>query len=534
MSSVRGTVTFDDGTAVPFPSVFANDADGRTYYPARTTSSGGYVFFEVPAGVVTVNAQDEDSGLFAIVSGTLVDATASIVVDVKLPPSGTVTGRLLDSAGNPIIAPGTNVTLTSGDLAFIRWTKVDANGQFTFTRVPVGRPFVQAEFWDGTAWRFVSASGDLAANQTLTLDLKWDGGGTVNGVILNGAGTAISNGYVSVAGYGASGPAGQFNWTSHVTNGAFTVSGVPAGPVVVTATDFAVNGVATGVLSAGGTLTLNVPLGNAVNFGAQFSGADGFLYNTQQDGSMWLGGTPNAAYSYANALEVNGLPFPYLDGARVEMQGRQQVFGPVAIGDLIVSRKVFVPVAGGFARYLEIITNPTAAPIAAHLKVLTGLRGGSQVVVSPPTTGNTYAVHAYDSLVCDCQRPSIAQVFQGSGSPAAGVSAIALELPSNWDLSFTYDPVVPPGATIMVMHFELQRNQDNAAGAGAASQALVALADANALSGMSAAERAAVVNFVVPAPVAQLQDLSEKGEIVVEEFPLAASLDAGNLKEVLQ
>jgi hypothetical protein len=400
--------------------------------------------------------------------------------------------------------------------------------------VPVGRPFVQAEFWDGTAWRFVSASGDLVANQTLTLDLKWDGGGTVKGVILNAAGNQITNGYVSVAGYGASGPAGQFDWTANVTNGAFTVNGVPAGPVVVTATDFAVNGVATGVLSTGGTLTLNVPLGNAVNFAAGFGGADGFVYNTQQDGSMWLGSVPNASYSYANALEMNGLDFPYLDGARVEMQGRQQVFGPVAMGDLIVSRKVFVPAAGGFARYLEIITNPTAAPIAAHLKVLTSLRGGSQVVVPPTATGSTYAVHAYNESVCDCLRPSIAQVFQGSGSPAAGVSSIALELPSNWSLSFTYDPVVPPGATIVVMHFELQRNQDDAAGAGAASQALVALTDANALSGMSAAERAAVVNFVVPALVAQPQDLSERGEIVVVEFPLTASVDAGNLKEVLQ
>src|SRR5262249_34984569 len=139
MSTVRGTVRFDDGAAVAFPSVFVTDAQGGTYYPAQTTSSGGYVIFEAPAGVLTVNAQDEDSGLYVIVPATLAGATATTVVDVKLPPSGTVTGRLLDSAGNPITSE-TSVALTSSELAFFRWANLNANGQFTFTRVPVGRP----------------------------------------------------------------------------------------------------------------------------------------------------------------------------------------------------------------------------------------------------------------------------------------------------------------------------------------------------------------------------------------------------------
>ena len=57
---------------------------------------------------------------------------------------------------------------------------------------------------------------------------------------------------------------------------------------------------------------------------------------------------------------------------------------------------------------------------------------------------------------------------------------------------------VPAGGTAIVMHFAVQRGLTDTAGAQSQAEALVNLTDANALAGMSAAERAQVTNFVVP------------------------------------
>jgi hypothetical protein len=49
-----------------------------------------------------------------------------------------------------------------------------------------------------------------------------------------------------------------------------------------------------------------------------------------------------------------------------------------------------------------------------------------------------------------------------------------------------------------VMHFEVQRGTNDAAGAEAQARALVDLTDPHALDGMSDIDRARVVNFVIP------------------------------------
>jgi len=57
---------------------------------------------------------------------------------------------------------------------------------------------------------------------------------------------------------------------------------------------------------------------------------------------------------------------------------------------------------------------------------------------------------------------------------------------------------VPAGQTVILMHFGVQRDVTDDAGAVAQAQALVNLTDPNALTGMSAAEQSEVINFVVP------------------------------------
>jgi len=56
---------------------------------------------------------------------------------------------------------------------------------------------------------------------------------------------------------------------------------------------------------------------------------------------------------------------------------------------------------------------------------------------------------------------------------------------------------IQPKQRLAFMHFELQRNPDDSAGAQAAAQALSTLSDPNALTGLSAAEKTMIVNFVI-------------------------------------
>jgi len=57
---------------------------------------------------------------------------------------------------------------------------------------------------------------------------------------------------------------------------------------------------------------------------------------------------------------------------------------------------------------------------------------------------------------------------------------------------------VPPGQRVALLHYTLQRDPGDAAGAQSAAQSLVNLADPNALAGLTPAEKAMIVNFVIP------------------------------------
>jgi hypothetical protein len=162
--------------------------------------------------------------------------------------------------------------------------------------------------------------------------------------------------------------------------------------------------------------------------------------------------------------------------------------------DVLTTRKVFVPEGGGFARYLETLTNPTAVPqtITVSITGYTG-NGNPRIQVAPSTTGNTFTVTDFPD--CDCSTPTLARVFQGAGTPALSVSGLSTR---DDYFSFTYRLTLTPGATVSVMHFEVQRGASDTAGAEAQARALVDLTDPNVLAGLSDVERAQIVNFVIP------------------------------------
>ena len=179
----------------------------------------------------------------------------------------------------------------------------------------------------------------------------------------------------------------------------------------------------------------------------------------------------------------------------LEENGREVAIGPVARSGLRATRKVFVPPSGGFARYLEILTNPTtqAITVPVEMEGYLGSDDRTRVVVAPSETNNTFAVTDQQGECCD---PALAHVF---GGPNAAVALTSSQFVNgNSVIRYRWQVTVPPGATVILMHFAVQREVLDTAGAQAQAQALVSLTDPNALVGMSADEKAAVVNFVVP------------------------------------
>jgi len=287
--------------------------------------------------------------------------------------------------------------------------------------------------------------------------------------------------------------------------GQFVFADVPAGAVRVAAQDpnaFNRAGLATGTVTAGSTATIDVSIGNAFRFGRlNLDGADGFRYDIGCDGSLGDGGnldrSMNDAYDGAYYLTDTTFNAYYacVTAGLLDQNGRQVVIGPSPFLGMNVTRKIFSPAEGGFARYLEIVENPanTTQTVTVRVSSNLGSDGSTRLVVAPSNTGLHYAVTDQNGLCCD---PALAHVF---GGPAAPTSVSDVKFAdANDDIFYQWTVDVPANGTVILMHFAVQRGITDAAGAEAQAVALVDLSDPKALVGMTDAERSRVVNFNVP------------------------------------
>jgi len=223
-------------------------------------------------------------------------------------------------------------------------------------------------------------------------------------------------------------------------------------------------------------------------------------------GDLELGGTVDGrlsgAYNDGYALRVNGSVANAGSAARLEMNGRQVAYPRHGQAGVVTARKLFVPASGGFARYLDTITNPSAVPVTVVVQIESSLRGAVHHIVEPGVTGNTYAVTlASRSSQGDGEdpgpviRPALAHVF-GNANATIPVDAVSFQRLDGTSY-YRWTVTIPAGGSVTLMHFAVQRDPADIAGAEAQAQALVNLTDPNALAGMTPAEKALVVNFKV-------------------------------------
>jgi hypothetical protein len=508
---IKGTVSYSDGTAVPFPNVFATQtgADGnvRSYFVNTNGADGSYVIAGPVVGDFTLTVQDSGSGLNQVATGTVVDVSVPVALNITMPPTGAVKGVVYDASGNP--APFAGVAIANAGMNRDSFVTADAEGNYLFNHVPLGRFTLQAT--DQNFVLYVTMRGNMvSAGDTVILNPMLPAIGSVSGTVFNIDGvTPVINARVDLENLDSTGPEG-YSFSSIFTDvsGNYSFGGVPVGTIHVSSADPVTriaNGSATGQITAGQTTTVNVVFGqgfdffdtNAFNF--FLDGTNGYRFDIDCDGGIDGGGridnSVSRGYSGAEKLEFNGLTFheffPCIAGAQTGLGGRQIVLGPAGVSGLTITRKIYSPAGGGFTRYLDVLSNPTQQPVPVTPLIQSFLSnpGGITTLVAPADTGNTYAVTG-SSFCCT---PLLGAIFAG---PNAAVPAGDVQFPNQQgSVSYDWNMTVPPGASVILMHFEAQRDPNDLAGIQVQAQALVNLTDPDEFTGMTDDEKAQVVNF---------------------------------------
>ena len=494
---IKGAVTFGDGTPVSSAQVFATDNQNFYQNIKPNDPQGNYAIVVKGVGTYTLTAQHSASGLTKTETINVTQATSATIKNIVLPPSGTITGIVSDSDGSP--KGSVPVTLYTANLGFQREALSDAQGRYLFERVPAGGFIVKAE--NNQTGRSATSAGNIAnESETVTANIVFPPTSSITGMVYASDGTTpIANAPVTVDNFNLLGVAysGSVNTDSA---GRYSFNNVPIGNVRLSANkpidDLTQAGIFEGVLNANEPLVGNINLGGAFNSydnnHPYFAWTGEFWHQTRYDGSTtsWddIGAYSDGAYS----LSVNNTSFwPITKIGWLKQADREIVVGPAFSGDgLRIDRKIYASPAGGFVRYLESISNQTPFPIEATVNISVRWRSPytRRVVISPTETNNLYAV-TDDGR--DCCNKALGLVFGGAGARTT-LNNVDTEFV---DWIYGWRVTVPAGQTIALMHFALQREPTDAAGAQTAAVNLSNLTSPNALTGLSSEELSRIVNF---------------------------------------
>jgi hypothetical protein len=509
LSVVKGQVTFADGAAASQPNVWIEDANGITRQATNTTTNGAFVIFGTAVGPFRVTAQDRTSNILTTFDSAVVSIETAVVLTIPLPPTGTVTGKLFDDKGNPLA--NAEVDLASASLAFTRWAYTDQTGVYRFDSVPVGPVSLYATVYTAAGQLYYAGAGNVTANATLTVDLHPVETATLTGKLVRADGTPEAAGWVDIEGFGGASPNGHYEHSVQSNaDGTFTFDRVPVGMVKLTGHDgsFTTAGVVNVSFTAA-TATITLTLGTAVQTDYVLTNDRGFRFKLTSTGGLYDGGlptTPSDSRPYGGTYEstVNNDYFCCDYTPALTVSGRQLTFGPLQTDMLLQTRKVFVPQSGAFVRYLDVIENPLSVPVKATLKISAYLNmaaSRTKIVVPASTTGNTYMVLDDTRNGRTPTAPALAHVLAGAGSIAVkpSLSSTPEEGTSNY-AEYRWTVTVPPNGKIALLHFGVLREPADAAGAASQAISLVNLSDPDALAGLSAEEKAAIKNFIIPPP----------------------------------
>jgi hypothetical protein len=494
----RGVVL--DATGQPAVNATVKlDADQYTYYRATTTDTGGvYRFTDVREGAHAVSVVGAN-GLSA--SGTVsVTGDTQAVLDLQVQGSGTITVQVNFERGVGV----PNAYVYSNVLGG-RYT--NAVGQATFTAV-VGAGHYFTAYHPDNSRLSTAGSATLSGNgENLTLNLVLPAAGEITGTVMRQDGVTLAGNVLVTLRRQNTSETRQVYTNS---SGVFRFVGMPIAAYYLSAEDrvnFKFADASPVLTTDGQSVEANLVLAdNRIPLPATLYDANNFSFDVQRNGSLNAG--TFAFNSGAAVLEVNGEAFTGDSSAFLEAGRRQfAVRQAQPIAGLNVTRKIFVPVGGYFARYLEILENPGTSQITASVRLRN--RYYRQIAATETSSGDTTLSATGDSrdtwftvddsvnddpFLSYASMPSLAHVL---GQDAAASLPASLALPSTSESEAVWPQItVPAGGRVALMHFDVQ--QINRDGARAAAQRLQQLPP-EALQALSADEIAAIANFNVPA-----------------------------------
>jgi len=208
----------------------------------KSGPDGSFVV-DVPAGQVDLLALGPDGSSGASAPLDLAPGERLDGVEIRLEAPAALTGQVLDAGGNP--APLAAVQVASLEGAGLATATADREGRFAFERIAAGMVRVAASHRGGVG---VSAPIALGPGEPAEVVVRL-GGATLAGRVEDGAGRGIAGARVLAWPEGTP-PAASVAATTD-GDGAFSLAGLPAGPLRIEAVDGARRAEARGVQAGG-------------------------------------------------------------------------------------------------------------------------------------------------------------------------------------------------------------------------------------------------------------------------------------------
>ncbi len=223
--TIAGTIT-DNGAPVADASIYVSDEDWNFSGYASTDENGRYEIADVPAATsayrVSIDAPGhpwqyaygktdwEDANVFSVTAGQ------QTTVNDSLLPTGTITGRFTNAAGNGVSA----WVGASGDGTPFSSAGTDVDGNYSFSVLP---GTYRVTFYFGSTQQYAYGTPDwdqaalftVAAGQTVTVNDVQLVTGTITGRVTNADGTPARNVQVRASsgnshGYGTTNRSGVY------------------------------------------------------------------------------------------------------------------------------------------------------------------------------------------------------------------------------------------------------------------------------------------------------------------------------------
>ncbi|MCA9541309.1 MAG: hypothetical protein KC620_20550, partial [Myxococcales bacterium] len=226
-----------------------------------------------------------------------------------------------------------------------------------------------------------------------------------------------------------------------------------------------------------------------VNLPFELIDGAGFEWDVTTRGA--IGDGTRDAYDTGVRLLVGGVEFPVQNQALL-LAERELVLGPAVMGELMVTRRVYVPVMGQYARFTEVLENPTDAPINVEATISSNMGSDGGTVLIADSSGNGTFGPEDDWLITDdaFTDPAVLHFFSDEG---AAVQPSAASRVTD-TIEYRFPLVVPPGERIFLLHFAAQHDEPDEALANL--ETLLELGD-DLVVGFSNEDRLRVQNLVV-------------------------------------